>query len=84
MKIGKELKAMRENAGLSQSDVAREIGWTTPQLVSNFERSISLPPIDSLKQLSKIYKVDCDYLKQLIFEASVSSYRESLSKKLWP
>lgn len=84
MKIGKELRAMRENVGLSQGQVAKELGFRTPQLLSNMERSVSRPPVASLKKMAKIYKIDLNYLKQLVYESSVSAYSNNLKKRLWP
>jgi transcriptional regulator with XRE-family HTH domain len=82
VKIGKELKAMRENVGLSQGQVAKELGFTSPQLLSNVERSVSRPPISALKKMAKLYIVDLNYIKQLVYESSVAAYSENLKKRL--
>jgi len=41
--LGKKLKGLREAAGKSQSFMAKDAGYTTPQFVSNVERGI-IPP----------------------------------------
>lgn len=82
MKIGNDLKKMRENAGISQQHVSIVMKWKTPQLVSNFERGISLPPASSIYKLAKLYNVDYEMLKILVLQASVERYRDKLLKRM--
>jgi len=55
--LGIILKKMREAIGLSQTEVAKMLGYTTAQFVSNWERGIINPPIATMKSLETIYKV---------------------------
>lgn len=55
--LGLTLKRLRHEAGLSQGDVAKVMGYGSPQFVSNWERGISEPPIQSLAKLAELYKV---------------------------
>ncbi len=44
-RTGNTLKKWRENAELSQGDLAKKMGYTSPQIVSNWERGIcTVPP----------------------------------------
>lgn len=54
VKIGQQLKLLRLNQNLSQEEVATAI-YVTRQAVSSWEIGISLPAIDSLIALVKIY-----------------------------
>lgn len=54
VKIGQQLKLLRLNQNLSQEEVATAI-YVTRQAVSSWEMGISLPAIDSLIALVKIY-----------------------------
>lgn len=54
IRFGLMLARHRRKKGLTQADVARALGWSTAQLVSNFERSISFPPFDCLSNLAKM------------------------------
>lgn len=54
VKIGQQLKLLRLNQNLSQEEVATAI-YVTRQAVSSWEMGISLPAIDSLISLVKIY-----------------------------
>jgi len=52
----KQLKKSREKSGLSQAAVSKKLGYKSPQFVSNWERSLILPPIKTIFILSKLYK----------------------------
>jgi len=54
VKVGQKLKDARLNNKLSQEEIANKI-YVTRQAVSNWEMGISLPTIDSLIMLTKIY-----------------------------
>jgi len=51
--IGTYLRASREQAGLTQAELAKVLGYSTAQFVSNWERGISLPPLDVLPVVAK-------------------------------
>jgi len=53
--IAKAFKEARIEAGLSQWDVAKELGYGTPQFISNIERGISTIPMDKLTDISKLF-----------------------------
>lgn len=59
MKRAKEsrlLKSSRRGAKLSQRDVAKNLGYTSAQFVSNWERGLSSPPVETLPKLCELYK----------------------------
>lgn len=55
--IGRFLKDRREKARLTQWDVARRLGYTTAQFISNWERGISLPPCAAIPRIAELYKL---------------------------
>jgi transcriptional regulator with XRE-family HTH domain len=55
--VGNFLKVRRQKAGLTQQDVARHLEYTSPQFISNWERGVSLPPLDVLPRLATLYRV---------------------------
>ncbi len=62
--VGQFIKKKREDAGLTQRDVASHLKYTTAQFVSNWERGISMPPLDALPRLSKLLAVSAkDFIK---------------------
>lgn len=56
-KLGKLLQSKRRSAGLTQGEIAKVLGYSSPQFISNFERGLCLPSIESLPILTKVYKI---------------------------
>ena len=73
-------KKYREAAELSQSEVAKRMGYSTPQFISNWERGVSTPPVKDIVKLAGIYKVSpfamLDYLEDL----EMSKVRDKFEK----
>ena len=81
MTLGQFLKSKRENASMSQGDVAKKLKYTSPQFISNWERGVSSPPIKVLKQLSGLYKISTDELFNLILKHSLIQLEENLNRE---
>ena len=64
-RIKMNLKKLREDQGLTQNDVAEIMGYESPQMVSNNERGVSMPPLKSLKKLADLYKTDFNILADM-------------------
>lgn len=62
------LKDARVKAGLSQSEVAKELGYSNSQFVSNWERGKSSPPMKILNLLIDFYKIDKEVVMNIILE----------------
>jgi len=62
------LKEKRVAAGLTQSEVARKLGYSSPQFVSNWERGLANPPVFVLRDLTKMYKVSADSMFDLLVD----------------
>lgn len=75
------LKSKRIAAGLSQGQVAEELGYSSPQFISNWERSLSTPPIHTVKKLAKVYGFDLVEFKKLYIESEVARTVKDLNKK---
>ena len=56
MTLGEYLKKERENLGLSQAQVAKHLGWSSAQFVSNIERDTAVIP-------PKKFNKWCDYVQ---------------------
>lgn len=59
--IGNRLKIIRENKGISQMQVYKDIGIHNKTL-SGYERGVSEPDLQTLFLLATYYKVSTDYL----------------------
>lgn len=55
--VGKFLRERRVKAGLTQMEVAQELRYSTAQFISNWERGISMPPMETLPKLSNMMKI---------------------------
>jgi len=73
------LKEKRVKAGLTQSDVAQKLGYSSPQFISNWERGLASPPVFVLRDLTKIYKVAADEMFNLL----VNDVKENLKKEFY-
>ena len=76
--IGKYLKEKRQDAGVSQKKVSVELGYTTPQFISNWERGLILPPLSTVGKLIKIYGMT----KKEVSELFMGEYKKILSNEL--
>lgn len=56
--LGQYLRQCRVKAGLTQSQISRQLGYSSPQFVSNWERGQSMPPFNSVGKLVKLIKID--------------------------
>jgi transcriptional regulator with XRE-family HTH domain len=76
------LKKKRIEAGLTQSEVASELGYSSPQFISNWERGLANPPVFVLKNLTRLYGVSADEMFQkLLAEVERELHREFYAAK---
>jgi len=77
--LGDYLKNCRLQANLSQSEVADQLGYSSPQFISNMERGICAPPLKKIAQLSQLYKCDPHELLDIL----MTLQKEQISKHLF-
>ncbi len=78
-RIGQFLKQHRVKAGLTQSDVAQRLGYTSPQFISNIERGLCSAPVKHLKDFAKMYHLDSEELIGLLLSEHETLLREALN-----
>lgn len=66
--IGKKIKKLRKTSGITQADLARELGITRSS-VNAWEMGVSLPSTIYVIELARIFKVSTDYLLDVEREA---------------
>ena len=64
--IAKFVKEEREAAGLSQSEMAKRIGWNNGQFVSNIEREQCSLPVKLIGRASVVLKCNPKNIKRVI------------------
>lgn len=76
--VGTFLKQARGQTGLTQAEVASQLGHASPQFVSNIERGASVAPLPMLHKMITMYEASPQKLVNLI----LNSQRELLRAKL--
>lgn len=71
--VGKFLRASREDRGVTQEELALRLGYSTAQYVSNWERGVSLPPMDQLPKIASFLEVTPSALLETMY-----SYQEAM------
>ena len=61
VKIGKNLKELRKNLGLTQQNVADKLGISRVNY-TRYETDVSCPDFDTLVLLADFYDVSLDYI----------------------
>jgi len=77
------LRDKRIDSGYSQMDVAKKLGYTSAQFISNWERGLSSPPIHTLRKLSELYKIPPDALFDITLKTMISQVTVDLRKKFY-
>ena len=75
------LKEKRIVANLSQWEVAKKLGYTTPQFVSNWERGVSTPPVQVLNKIADLYGTSSDELFEALLFATIQKIKKELRRK---
>jgi transcriptional regulator with XRE-family HTH domain len=92
--IGCYLREQREKVGLTQIEVARNLGkYASSQFISNIERGIAFPPLKVLRGMISYYdipeqefldiliKEKRDYLRQTLFDEPVAQPKAKAKTK---
>ena len=67
--LGKYLQKRRIKADLTQIEVARKLGYSSAQFISNFERGLCSPPLKQLRKIENMYDIDpCELIKIMMKE----------------
>lgn len=74
------IKQLREAAGLSQAQVAKHLGHSTPQFISNADRGISFFPKYDFKKIAKLYRVDINTIIDLYAEREQMKLTKKINK----
>jgi len=72
------LRIKREARGLSQLDVAKVLGYSSPQFVSNWERGLVSPPLETIAVLTELYKIPPSEIISKILSATRAHLEEEL------
>lgn len=74
-------KKMRLERGLTQQDVSDYLGYSSKQIVSNWERGVCMPPLNALSSLIKILKLDQEKIFDIYLEETKILINKHLSAR---
>jgi len=81
--LAKFLREKRIEVGLSQGAVAKKLGYTSPQFVSNWERGLSRPPVATLRKIAQIYQIAPNEMFEAILKTTISEVTTELTEKFY-
>jgi len=77
-KMGIYLREKREHKGLTQAQVAIQLGYGSPQFISNIERGVSRVPIKSLKYFIDLYGLATNEVIEILLDEKRSQLKKVL------
>lgn len=77
--FGHFLKQKRVDAGFTQTDLSKFLGYTSPQMVSKWERGLCGPKFNDLVKLVKLLKVDENELMDWLMKEQQKIFAYHLS-----
>ena len=77
------LRSTRERVGLSQLDVATQLGYTSAQFISNWERGLSNPPPQAVKILASVFHLNADDFFEFYLEHSKQRLESQLRSEFY-
>jgi transcriptional regulator with XRE-family HTH domain len=75
------LRQKRVDSGLSQLDVAKVLGYSSPQFVSNWERGLVSPPLETIAVLIDLYKIQPAEVIEKIMSETQEYLMSQLNKR---
>lgn len=77
------LKERRIKAEFTQHMVAEKLGYSSPQFISNWERGISNPPIETLKVLCQLYAISKDDIYEIYLQSCLVDLEKNIREKFY-
>lgn len=74
--LSKYLHEKRVAKEITQGNLARMLGYASPQFVSNWERGLAKPPFDTLKKMIKMLDLDVDELLTILMKIEEERLRK--------
>lgn len=78
--IGQFLAKRRTELNITQSDLSRSLGYSSPQFVSNWERGLCSPPLQIMSQLCDSLKISKKEVTELLLKQYRSEVEASLKR----
>ncbi len=82
VRLGSLLKEKRIDKGITQMSLARELGYSSPQFVSNWERGMCSPAFDTLPTVCKLLGIPKREIIEIIIDETRSELEANFSRGL--
>ena len=80
-KIGEYFRTRREAKGLTQEEIARFLGYSSKQIVSNWERGVCSPPLNQVSALIRVLGLDESEVAEVFIDATREELIEKFKRK---
>lgn len=77
--VGEMLRNARIKKGFTQSDVARLLGYSSAQFISNAERGLCRLPLEAISRLIRLYEMDFEAVIQEFLKVHEEHYRNAFN-----
>lgn len=84
IKLSELIKDSRKKVGISQKELSEQLGYTSSQFISNWERGVSSPPMDKLLEICQILRISQSQIVDTIMyetEQTLLSHLKGTKKK---
>jgi transcriptional regulator with XRE-family HTH domain len=79
LQFGRYLQEKRLAVGLTQFEIARKLGYGSPQFISNIERGVCFPPNKVLRGMIKHYKMPVQEVLDLLTKLDRQRWRKAIA-----
>lgn len=76
------IKESRIKAGITQLQAAEALGYKGNQFIQSWESGRSMPPVDKLDALSRMYKMDCRNLVAAYCDQKLAQLKAKILKEI--
>ena len=79
--LGSFIKESRLKKNFSQAELAANLGYSSPQFISDWERGVSSPPLKKLPELAAELNVKMETLFELLLELATLQLTTNLKEE---
>ena len=72
-----------EKCNSVSKEIAEKLGYSTSQFISNWERGISQPPLNTLRKIAELYKINADEMFNVLLDATIAQVEVDLRRKFY-
>jgi transcriptional regulator with XRE-family HTH domain len=81
--LSRYLKQKRQASGLTQREVAQVLGYSSPQFVCNWERGLAKPPVNAIKKICKLYKLELPKVYDMVLQDALEQKTKELHRQFF-